>query len=185
MIIRTKHLMGTILPAVLILLLVGCATNSNTHPGEYTPQEEDTVLPATAEPIEEFDSVTAARENAVSQADQLELLEESTDSTIDDESLTSETDTILDQAADEPDNTEDQIQTDIETDVPSYSGTSAPANDDIWQRLRAGFPRGAPPLVSNTSDRMHGRGGDEHFAISEKIHPIPENPGPTAFKILK
>jgi len=127
--IRTQRLGNKILPSALILLLAGCVTTQ--QPAELSSQDNDMVVAATAEAVEDFSSVTAAREKAIDQTGELVLLEESLAAAIDEPNPTDTADNLTESdseiiAADE-----------VETSTITASEPQAPA--DIWQRVRSGF----------------------------------------------
>jgi len=140
--IRTQHLGNKILPSVLILLLSGCAATQ--QPSALKNQDIDSMVAATAETIEDFSSITAARENAIDQSGELVLLEESLDSASEEgseESLTTIEQTLTENPAPliEIETTavaEDEFITTAEITI-AEPETQAPA--DIWQRVRSGF----------------------------------------------
>ena len=127
--IRTQRLGNKILPSALILLLAGCVTTQ--QPAELSSQDNDMVVAATAEAVEDFSSVTAARKKAIDQTGELVLLEESLAAAIDEPNPTDTADNLTESdseiiAADE-----------VETSTITASEPQAPA--DIWQRVRSGF----------------------------------------------
>ena len=127
--IRTQRPGNKILPSALILLLAGCVTTQ--QPAELSSQDNDMVVAATAEAVEDFSSVTAAREKAIDQTGELVLLEESLAAAIDEPNPTDTADNLTESdseiiAADE-----------VETSTITASEPQAPA--DIWQRVRSGF----------------------------------------------
>lgn len=155
--IRTKTYVGKLLHAaaslIIALFLVACAT-SNAPQSELKPQHTEPALSTTTETVEEFSSVTAARENAVSQADEIALLDESLDAATQDESLVIETEEApeaIPAALEEQDNELSELAIEAtnssgQDDVSSIEPETieepelTPAqNPDIWYRVRAGF----------------------------------------------
>lgn len=136
---HTQRLGKKILPAVLILLFSGCAATQ--QPAELASQDSDMVVSATAEVIEDFSSVTAARQNAITQSGELVLLEESLDAATEEELLThsepilTDTDDILIES--DTATVTDSLVVDTAETTTAESEPQAPV--DIWQRLRSGF----------------------------------------------
>jgi len=136
---RTQRLGNTILPSFLILLLAGCAATQ--QPAELNSQDSDTMVAASVEAIEDFSSVTTARENAINQTGELVLLEESLDSATEEESLAT-IEQVLTESPDSLIEIETITVTDHELEATTEITTleaepQAPA--DIWQRVRSGF----------------------------------------------
>ncbi len=133
---RTLHLGYKILPSALILLLIGCAATQTQQLAELNSHDDDSMVAATAEAIENFSSVTAARENAIDQSGELALLEESLAAATTEQDLAdigtandlieSGTTTVIDS----------EIETTAETTIVE---SEPQATADIWQRVRSGF----------------------------------------------
>lgn len=166
----SQRLGNTLLPAALILLLSGCVATQ--QPAELTSQDNDM---AVAIAVEDFSSVTAARENAISQSGEQVLLEESLAAATEDEQALNGTASNL-------------IETDSAAIVASETETSTeitvaepqpPA--DIWQRVRSGFrlqDMDHPRVKSDLNwyakhqsylDRTFGRADPYFYHIVEQV----------------
>ncbi len=175
--IRRRPLTDTLLPTALTLLLAGCATGSGFQ-NAARPQPPE--APA-ADNIEEFDSVTAARENAVHHAEELALLEESLDAASQEEppAAPHEQENDFPQlggAADDDALEQAVLDSIVETSAKDDSGAAA---DDIWQRLRHGFGLPDRDHVGVTAHRdwyaKHQRYLDRTFDRAEPyLHHIVE-----------
>lgn len=133
---RRRPLTDTLLPTALTLLLAGCATGSGFQNAARSQPPET----AAADNIEEFDSVTAARENAVHHSEELALLEESLDAASQEEppgTLPEQENGFLrlDAAADDDLLEQAVLDSIVETGTEDDSAAAT----DIWQRLRHGF----------------------------------------------
>ena len=127
--IRTQRLGNKILPSALLLLLAGCVTTQQS--AELSSQDHDMVVAATAEAVENFSSVTAARENAINQTGELVLLEESLAAATNEQNPTDTADSLIES------DSEIIAANEVETSTITASEPQAPA--DIWQRVRSGF----------------------------------------------
>ncbi len=159
--IKTKTDIGKWMLAVSSLfttsLLVGCAT-SNTSQIEPKPPSSEVAVGTTTETVDEFSSVTIARENAVSQADELALLEESLDAATQEEPLLKEVQAVSESTPKSIEaQTNETSELAIEATNNSYqddagnvaaevipetiaaSESTAAQNPNIWHRVRAGF----------------------------------------------
>jgi len=157
---KLRHtLFKKILPACLLLLFLGGCASDNAFWGVTDPQPEETEAVASTDSndngVEEFASVTEARENAVYQSEEQALLDESLDAASqNDDTLTDDNSNALDDQQDELGAQDDENGTDNTTsdqaaapseDVVAESETEnsvSAANEpprDIWQRLRKGF----------------------------------------------
>lgn len=171
---RTQRLGNRILPAILILLLSSCATTQ--HAAESSRQDSDAMVAATADIIEDYSSVTAARENAVDQTGELLLLEESLAATTEPDLADSDSNLIESGPVTVIDNivaAAPKETTVIESEVQ--------ATADIWQRVRSGFqlqdtdhPRVKNDLKwfakhQNYLDRTFNRADPYFYHIVEQI----------------
>jgi membrane-bound lytic murein transglycosylase D len=139
--IRTRPFTAPVISTVLVLLLAGCATGMQTRSATPSPPLDT----AAADSIEEFRSVTAAREHAVHQSEELALLEESLAAASQDEPLEDtvavlpETDADFPQLGVDAGQAQPQQTADNDDMEPMAEAPVAVAPDDIWQRLRSGF----------------------------------------------
>jgi membrane-bound lytic murein transglycosylase D len=186
---QNKRFINKLLPAAVALFLVGCAATTPTQPDtqNHSPGER-----AVAGAQEEFDSITAARENAVNQSDVLEQLNEELDNSGEDilaDSLETDID-IAQPAADSPTAKDEELtQTDnpesdaAESDITTADSDSdlALTHPDIWQRLRNGFSlpdRDNPRVLSSKQwyarnqaylDRTFDRAKPYFYHIVEQV----------------
>ncbi len=169
---RTLRLSDKILAAALILFLIGCAATQ--QPVELNSQDNDSMVAATAEAIEDFSSVTAARENAVNQSGELVLLEESLAAA--EQDLTDTADKLIESEIAVV--TDSEFKTTTETTV-AASEPQTPV--DIWQRVRSGFQlqdMDHPRVKSDQNwyakhqtylDRTFGRADPYFYHIVEQV----------------
>mgnify|MGYP002620790997 CR=1 FL=1 len=145
MYIRRPRLTPTLLPGALVLLLGGCATSN----GVQNSADPQPVQAAETETVEEFGSVTAARDHAVHQSEELVLIQESLDAASPDaampatalsDEIMEDYDEALAQREDETQQTAQQQNTPSPEDTGGAGQSPTPAAPaDIWQRLRAGL----------------------------------------------
>ena len=178
---RTQLITGNTLA---LMFLAGCATTPSQQ-SELEPHSSGLVVAVTTEEVEQFSSVTAARENAVTHADEEILLEESLAAITNENELEIKTEAAL--VPVEPPlsditigSTENgEITVDNETTEPDSHSAATPT--DIWTRVRTGFvlPDTDHPRVTNDKnwytkhqtylDRTFKRAEPYFFHIVEEI----------------
>ena len=140
---KKSRLPGPLLGSSVVLLLAGCT-------GQTAHLKPEAALLAETEQLQEFDSISAARENAVAESDQLVLLEE----TLGPASLPAAAEFALKEApigvhqnisaaldsetalATKTDTTE-RLTEEIHTEATAEGIPALP--DDLWTRIRAGY----------------------------------------------
>ena len=169
--------------ALAVIFLAGCASTPSPQSGLELHSSELAVA-VTAEEVEQFSSVTAARENAVTHADEEILLEESLIAITNENELEIEADSILEPVERLPGSSineteNNKISAGHETVVPNNSHTAT--STDIWTRVRTGFmlPDTDHPRVTNDKswytkhqtylDRTFSRAQPYLFHIVEEI----------------
>jgi membrane-bound lytic murein transglycosylase D len=147
------------LPASLALLFLGGCATDNAFWGVTDPQPEEIEAVASSDSndngVEEFASVTEARENAVHQSEEQALLDESlAAASQNDDTLTDDNNTALDDQQDELSTQDDENGADtaasdqaaapgedvvVKTETESSVSAANEPPKDIWLRLRKGF----------------------------------------------
>ncbi len=123
-----------------LLFLAGCTSNP-TAESALELQSAEIAIAATSDAMEQFSSVTAARENAVSHTDEEVLLEESLAALTSEDSLEIEADPLLDQVDefDESAQENELISATAENLTPEQADVDVEASTDIWSRVQTGF----------------------------------------------